>query len=209
MTLPPKKCSVSSAWGSATTDGRLIGMDTLDSGEALFGVIVVAFPDHGNNYICGTQAGEIGDHFLMNNKGLFVGVEYHKRFDDRSLLARKRYASGHFGEFRIGQSTLVEPWYYRHSNFQNWCTVKNSDAFSYIGCHYVDLVHFITGLMPVEVSVYGIAEKWPNGNDGFLWTDGRVIWSNGACLNVVNGFGYPNDGPGGNMQGLIMFCRAN
>ena len=71
--LPPKKCSVCSAWGSTTTDGRLIGMDTLDSGEALFGVIIVAFPEEGNNYMCGAQAGEIGDHFLMNNKGLFVG----------------------------------------------------------------------------------------------------------------------------------------
>ncbi|MCP4725094.1 MAG: hypothetical protein GY863_08665 [bacterium] len=71
--LPIKRCSVSSAWGSATTDGRLIGMDTLDAGESLFGVIIVAFPDVGNNYICGAQAGEIGDHFLMNNKGLFVG----------------------------------------------------------------------------------------------------------------------------------------
>jgi len=71
--LPPKKCSVCSAWGSATTNGRLIGMDTLDAGEAAYGVIILAFPDIGNNYICGAQAGEIGDHFLMNNRGLFVG----------------------------------------------------------------------------------------------------------------------------------------
>jgi len=71
--LPPKKCSVCSAWGSATTDGRLIGMDTLDSGEAAYGVIILAFPDKGNNYVCGAEAGEIGDHFLMNNRGLFVG----------------------------------------------------------------------------------------------------------------------------------------
>jgi hypothetical protein len=71
--LPIKKCSVCSAWGSATKDGQLIGMDTLDSGEAAYGVIIIAFPDKGNNYICGAQAGEIGDHFLMNNKGLFVG----------------------------------------------------------------------------------------------------------------------------------------
>jgi len=71
--LPPKKCSVCSAWGSATKDDRLIGMDTLDSGEALYGVVIVAFPETGNNYICGAQAGEIGDHFLMNDKGLFVG----------------------------------------------------------------------------------------------------------------------------------------
>ncbi len=71
--LPPKKCSVCSAWGSATKDGHLIGMDTLDSGEAAYGMIILAFPDKGNNYICGAQAGEIGDHFLMNDKGLFVG----------------------------------------------------------------------------------------------------------------------------------------
>ncbi len=71
--LPIKRCSVCSAWGSSTVDGDLIGMDTLDSGEAAYGVIIMAFPDQGNNYICGAQAGEIGDHFLMNNRGLFVG----------------------------------------------------------------------------------------------------------------------------------------
>jgi hypothetical protein len=71
--LPIKKCSVSSAWGTATKDGRLIGMDTLDSGESAYGVIIMAYPDTGNNYICGAQAGEIGDHFLMNNKGFFLG----------------------------------------------------------------------------------------------------------------------------------------
>ena len=71
--LPPKGCSVCSAWGRTTTDGLLIGMDTLDGEDAMYGVIIVAFPDNGNNYICGAQAGEIGDHFLMNNKGLFIG----------------------------------------------------------------------------------------------------------------------------------------
>ena len=73
--LPPKKsCSVCSAWGSATKDGQLIGLDTLDGGgDALYGVIIIAFPDNGNNYICGATAGEVGDHFLMNNKGFFLG----------------------------------------------------------------------------------------------------------------------------------------
>ncbi|MFC2117017.1 C45 family autoproteolytic acyltransferase/hydrolase [Bacteroidota bacterium] len=73
--LPPdKSCSVCSAWGTATKKGRLLGLDTLDGfGEARFGVILVVFPKKGNNYICGADAGEIGDHFLMNNKGLFFG----------------------------------------------------------------------------------------------------------------------------------------
>jgi len=71
--LPPKKCSVCSAWGSATKDGKLIGIDTLDSPEVPYGVVIVAFPDKGNAYMCAADAGEIGDHFLMNNQGLFLG----------------------------------------------------------------------------------------------------------------------------------------
>jgi len=141
-------------------------------------------------------------------RGLLVGIEYHKRFDDRSLMARTRYRAGLFGEFRLGTSCLIEKWYYRHSNFQNWCTVENSDAFTYVGCHYVDLVHFITGLLPVAVSLYGIRDRYPNGNEGFLWTDARVIWNNGACLNVQNALGFPDVAPGTNTQGLIMYCAG-
>ncbi len=139
-------------------------------------------------------------------RGLLVAVEYHKRFDDRSLMARRRYRAGMFGEFRLGSACLMEKWYYRHSNFQNWCTAEHSDAFTYIGCHYVDLVHFITGLWPTAVSVYGIRDKYPNGSEGFLWTDARVLWSTGACLNVQNSLSFPDDGPGTNTQGLTLYC---
>ncbi len=143
-----------------------------------------------------------------HRRGLFVGIDYHKRFDDRSLMARRDYSAGKFGEFRLGNACLHEKWNYRHSNFQNWCTCENSDAFCYIGCHYVDLVQFITGLEPVAVSVSGLKDKYPNGNEGFLWTDARVRWSNGALLNVQNSLGYPEEGPGSNMQGLTMWCSG-
>ena len=139
-------------------------------------------------------------------RGLMVGIEYHKRFDDRSLMARRRYQSGLFGEFKLGTACLLEKWYYRYSNFQNWFTCDASDAFTYIGCHYVDLVAFITGLTPTGVSLYGIKDKFPNGNEGWLWTDARVIWSNGACLNVQNALGFPDAGPGTNTQSLTMYC---
>lgn len=138
-------------------------------------------------------------------RGLFVGVEYHKRFDDRSLMARRRYRAGQFGELRLGTACLMEKWSYRHSNFQNWCTVENSDAFTYIGCHYVDLVAFITGLTPTAVSVHGLRDRFPNGNEGFLWTDARVLWSNGAVLNVQNSLSFPDEAPGSNTQGMTLY----
>ena len=50
----------------------------------------------------------------------------------------------------MGEAKLIEPYYYRSSNFQNWFTCDKTDPFVYIGCHYVDLVYFITGLKPVS-----------------------------------------------------------
>lgn len=146
---------------------------------------------------------------LAYENGLVVGVEYHKRLDDRALVARRLYREGKFGEFRIGHAEMNEPYYYRHSNFQNWFTKENSDMFTYVGCHYVDQLHFITGLLPKAVSVYGIEDTYPNGKTGYLWTDARVLWENGGCLNVTNVMGYPDDGPGGNFQGIRIYCAGD
>ncbi|MDY0167836.1 MAG: Gfo/Idh/MocA family oxidoreductase, partial [Thermoguttaceae bacterium] len=142
-------------------------------------------------------------------RGLFVGVEYHKRFDRRSLDARRLYQQGRFGEFKCGDARMIEPYYYRHSNFQNWFTKENSDPFTYVGCHYVDLTYFITGLRPVEVSVRGVEGRFPNGNVGWMWSAGRVVWENGAILSVLDGLGYPDEGAGSNDQGLMLLCEGD
>jgi hypothetical protein len=56
--------------------------------------------------------------------------------------------------------------------------------------------------------VHGIVDRYPNGREGFLWTDARVLWENGACLNVQNALGYPDEGPGGNYQGLRLYFQG-
>ena len=144
---------------------------------------------------------------LAAERELFVGVEYHKRYDDKNWIARKKYRAGDFGEFKLGHARLHEKWWYRDSNFQNWCTTDETDFFTYIGCHYVDLVAFITGLKPVAVSVHGIEDSFPNGNVGYLYTDARVIWENGAVLNVQNGIAYPNQATAGNDQGMRLYTK--
>ncbi len=188
-------------------------------------IVVMALPDHMHHavimealrrdqHVCAVKpmvlnrrhGVEIEEEARRRN--LLVGVEYHKRFDDRSLMARRAYREGRFGEFRLGTACLLEKWFYRHSNFQNWMSAEHSDAFTYIGCHYVDLVAFITGLTPSAVSVYGVLDRFPNGKEGYLWTDARVIWNNGACLNVQNALGFPDLAPGGNTQGLTLYCQG-
>lgn len=142
---------------------------------------------------------------LARDKGLFVGVEYHKRFDRRNLEARIRYRDGEFGEFRCGEAKLLEPWNYRHSNFQNWFTCENTDPFTYIGCHYVDAVTFITGLKPTGVSLRGVKGRFPNGNEAYMWSNAHVEFENGAVLNVLNGLGYPDKGAGTNDQAMCLY----
>lgn len=146
---------------------------------------------------------------LAAERGLFVGIEYHKRFDRRALLAKRQYAHGDFGNFIMGEAKLIEPYYYRHSNFQNWFTCDKTDPFTYVGCHYVDLVYFITGLKPVSVSLDGVKGKFPNGNIGYMWSSGRVRYENGALLSVTDGLGYPDDAAGSNDQDLLMYCEGN
>lgn len=152
------------------------------------------------------QAAEIEK--IAYEKGLFVGVEYHKRFDRRSLMAKRSYELGHFGKFVMGEAKLIEPYYYRSSNFQNWFTYDKTDPFVYIGCHYVDLVYFITGLKPVEVSVSGVKGKFPNGNIAYMWAHGRVRFENDALLSVIDGLGYPDQAAGSNDQSLQMFFEG-
>lgn len=145
---------------------------------------------------------------LAHEKGLFVGVEYHKRFDCRALLARRQYRDGDFGEFAMGEAKMIEPYFYRRSNFQNWFTCDQTDPFVYVGCHYVDLVSFITGLKPVELSVSGRKGTFPNGKEGYMWANGRVKYENGAILSVIDGLGYPDAGAGSNDQCLVMYCEG-
>lgn len=189
-------------------------------------VVVIAMPDH-LHYPAVIEALNNNQHILCVKplvlkyeqaveiekialeKGLFVGVEYHKRFDRRSLMAKRSYELKQFGEFIMGEAKLIEPYLYRSSNFQNWFTCDITDPFVYIGCHYVDLVYFITGLKPAEVSVSGIKGKFPNGNEGYMWANGRVRFENGAILSVIDGLGYPDNAAGSNEQNLQMFFEGS
>ncbi len=189
-------------------------------------LVVVAVPDHFHDAVIRTAlehdqhvlavkplvptyAQSVEIERLARDKGLLVAVEYHKRFDRRALDARLQYGRGRFGEFRCGEAKMIEPYHYRHSNFQNWFTTQNSDPFTYVGCHYVDLVYFITGLRPVEVSVRGVEGTFPNGNVGYMWSAGRVVWENGALLSVTDGLGYPDEAAGTNDQCLVMYCEGD
>ena len=153
------------------------------------------------------QAEEIEE--LARRQGLLVGVEYHKRFDRRALDAPAAVPRRPFRPVPLRRGQADRALLLPALELPELVHRDNSDPFTYIGCHYVDLVYFITGLRPVEVAVRGVEGKFPNGNVGYLWSAGQVVWENGAILSVVNGLGYPDEGAGTNDQGLCMFCEGS
>lgn len=65
----PPMCSGFAAWGSSTKDRKLIFGGTGDLEMTVHEVLIMAFPETGNNYLCNTATGP-AYHPGMNNKGL-------------------------------------------------------------------------------------------------------------------------------------------
>ncbi|NTV84953.1 MAG: hypothetical protein HGA23_11755, partial [Bacteroidales bacterium] len=61
----------------------------------------------------------------------------------------------------------------------------------------------------VHVMAADVGGRFPNGNDGYMWANGRVRFENNAILSVTNGLGYPDQAAGSNEQNLQMFFEGN
>ncbi len=65
-------CAHTHAWGQTTKDGRLISTDNRDE-FFTSQVLLVCYPEIGNNYLTATDVCQVACHPTMNNKGLFIG----------------------------------------------------------------------------------------------------------------------------------------
>lgn len=138
-------------------------------------------------------------------RGLLVAVDHPMRWDPRVARAQFNYRQGHLGNFRLGGARRIVPYDFRHGNLQSWFGRDHADPFSSFAIDDLDAIHFITGLRPVEVAVRGVEGSFPNGNVGFLWAVGRVVWENGAVLSVLAGVGFPGGGPPAGDHSLLIY----
>ncbi len=90
---------------------------------------------------------------IQDRTGTYAAVEFHKRWDESNLLALRYLRESRLGtpvyavvDFsqRIGIPTRV---------FRGWSDRTN--VFQYLGCHYVDLLYFLTGLVPLRAMAVG------------------------------------------------------
>ena len=85
--------------------------------------------------------------------GVVAQVEFHKRLDESNRLLRDRIESGDLGEILYAVIEYSQQKRIPRDIFRAWAGKTN--VFQYLGIHYVDLLQYATGFVPLTVVAWG------------------------------------------------------
>ena len=135
---------------------------------------------------------------LARAKKRVVAVDMHKRYDPDHLRVRNDIAK-RIGEPLYGTAYLEEPLEVSTSTFK-W--VEQSDPFSYVGPHWVDLIYHYYRSMPVSLTAVGQKKRLVrDGINAYDAVQVRVDFANGMSINFHNNWITPSDFEGPVNQG--------
>lgn len=90
---------------------------------------------------------------IQNETGTYAAVEFHKRWDESNLFAKRCIAEGRIGKPVYGLVEYSQRIAIPAEVFRGWADKTN--IFQYLGVHYVDLIYFLTNLRPLKAMAIG------------------------------------------------------
>ncbi len=137
----------------------------------------------------------------------YVYTEYHKRRDRAARALRYRYRRGELGEALYGHAWIEEPKYMPLDKFKLWA--EKSSPFEYIGTHYADLYHYVTGLMPRRVVAFGQKKYLPRkGSNAYDAVQAVIEWENGSVFWIQTSWVCADDNAQMTQQGMMLQCTG-
>jgi predicted dehydrogenase len=135
---------------------------------------------------------------LARARNRIVAVDMHKRYDPDHLRIREELRQ-RIGDPLYGTAYLEEP---LHVSTRTFKWVEQSDPFSYVGTHWVDLIYHYYRSKPVSLTAVGqkrrLVRKGINAYDA---VQVRVDFANGMSINFHNNWITPPDFEGPVNQG--------
>lgn len=134
---------------------------------------------------------------LAKRKGLVVGLDMHKRYDPDHLKIFYEIIEK-LGKMLYGQAVLEEPLEVSSRTFK-WA--RDSDPFTYVAPHWLDLFIYYLGIKPV--SLFAVGQKGKLISMGISTWDAvqvSVIFDNGMHIHFVNNWITPADFEGPVLQ---------
>ncbi len=135
---------------------------------------------------------------LAAGRNLIVSVDMHKRYDPDHLRIRDEIKN-RIGDPLYGVAYLEEPLEVSASTFK-WAA--ESDPFSYVGPHWVDLIWHYYHSKPISLTAVGQKKRLTrDGIDAYDAVQVRVDYANGMSIHFQNNWITPPDFEGPVNQG--------
>lgn len=90
---------------------------------------------------------------LVKEKNLYGAVEFHKRWDKHNLMLRDIFQTNRLGDPLYTWIEYSQRKSIPTTIFKNW--VEKSNILQYLGIHYIDIIRFVTGAVPIRVMAVG------------------------------------------------------
>jgi predicted dehydrogenase len=135
---------------------------------------------------------------LARAKERIVAVDMHKRYDPDHLRIRDEIRQ-RIGDPLYGTAYLEEP---LHVSTRTFKWAEESDPFSYVGTHWVDLIYHYYRSKPVSLTAVGQKQRLVrDGINAYDAVQVRVDFANGMSINFHNNWITPPDFEGPVNQG--------
>ena len=127
---------------------------------------------------------------LQERYDTYAAVEFHKRWDESNLLARRMIRDGEIGDLAFIGVDYWQRIEIPTRAFRGWSHLTN--IFQYLGVHYVDLIHFLTGATPKRLTAAGTrgilaaegVDTWDSIHCTIEWTSRDEARSFASVLNI-------------------------
>jgi predicted dehydrogenase len=125
---------------------------------------------------------------LAKQQQRIVAVDMHKRYDPDHLRIREEIKQ-RIGEPLYGAAYLEEP---LHVSTRTFKWAAQSDPFSYVGTHWVDLIYHYYRSKPVSLTAVGQKKRLVrDGINAYDAVQVRVDFANGMSINFHNNWITP------------------
>jgi D-galacturonate reductase len=90
---------------------------------------------------------------LARKNNVYGAVEFHKRWDEANLIIKDAVSNNDLGDLLYLWVEYSQRKSIPTERFREWA--EKTSILQYLGIHYIDIVHFITGAVPIRVMATG------------------------------------------------------
>lgn len=114
---------------------------------------------------------------LQARHDTYGAIEFHKRFDESNLVAKRSIADGTLGKLLYVTVDYSQQVHIPLRVFRSWAAKSN--IFQYLAVHYIDLLTFLTGYVPYRAMGFGTYGQLRDaGIDTYDSIHAQVLWRN-------------------------------